>query len=87
MLPHVKTLIMDHSQPFIILGIRFRLAALYELSMCDQPHLIRYLKNTMCTTPAKYAEPVVILSKSDLTNASDDFVQAVQSIDPLWLRR
>ncbi|MFT5707040.1 MAG: AraC-like DNA-binding protein [Oceanospirillaceae bacterium] len=30
--PHKKTFVMDHSQPFLILGIKFKVGALYSLS-------------------------------------------------------
>lgn len=31
--PHCKTLEMDHSQPFLIVGIKFRVGALYSLTL------------------------------------------------------
>lgn len=36
-LPHCKTVSMDHSQPFLILGIKFQVGALYSLR-CPTPY-------------------------------------------------
>jgi hypothetical protein len=35
-LPHDKTLTMDHSQPFLVLGIKFHVGALYALNLPEQ---------------------------------------------------
>lgn len=36
-LPHCKTLVMDHSRPFVIMGIKFHVGALYSLpALTDQ---------------------------------------------------
>jgi len=32
-LPHSKTLLMDHSQPFLVVGIKFHVGALYSLNL------------------------------------------------------
>jgi len=39
-LPHCKTILMDHSRPFLVIGVKFQVGALYSLSLpIDQARL------------------------------------------------
>ncbi|MCC4819923.1 AraC family transcriptional regulator, partial [Vibrio lentus] len=39
-LPHHKAIELDHSKPFVHLGIKFHVGALYSLALPDSPHPI-----------------------------------------------
>ncbi len=40
MLPHDKTLTMDHCQPFLVLGVKFHVGALYTLNLYEKGPLL-----------------------------------------------
>lgn len=35
MFPHCKTIVIDHSKPFLVMGIKFRVGALYSLNLSN----------------------------------------------------
>lgn len=41
-LPHSKTFTMDHTKPFEIVGVKFRVGALYSLSIRDPQSNLNY---------------------------------------------
>ncbi|MBQ0781227.1 MAG: AraC family transcriptional regulator [Thalassolituus oleivorans] len=71
--PHLKTLTMDHSDPFKIIGIKFRVGALYSLNL---PDLMSILDKV---------EPVAIMRMfgSDLGSAEQLVDSAFEQRDSL----
>jgi AraC-like DNA-binding protein len=67
--PHCKTLLMDHSQPFLILGIKFHIGALYSLKINPaQPVLDQVIEVDVNT-----------LLKSKIFNETDVLTKAVHN--------
>lgn len=65
--PHCKTLVMDHSQSFLVLGIKFHIGALYSLKMSPaQPILDQIIDVDLNTLlKSKTFEQADLLTKAE----------------------
>ncbi len=83
LLPHHKAIELDHSKPFIHLGIKFHVGALYSLTIPDYPHQSLDRANTI--------DLAVLLNNSDadvtslIKLAQSDFEACCQQLEDLLL--
>ncbi|MEC7118708.1 MAG: AraC family transcriptional regulator [Pseudomonadota bacterium] len=80
--PHLKTFTMDHSNPFQIIGIKFRIGALYSLNL---PNLRSSLDKVKSIDINKLLGLETFSSDQLLTNAVEQKKQVCNTLDEILL--